>query len=306
MGNVPLGSIQPAAPASPAAPAATQTTAPAKLPVPTGTVAVQPPVVSVEPQKPKPFVVKVNHEEIELTEDDARKYAQIGIRAGQLETRRAELAREREAHSAHLKAGQLLEQVAQSDPRAYQVIKDAIAGRYPQAAQAASTGGDDGDDGLTPAPSGYSVPSEVEQRLLRIEAALNQTARSLNQRDSTQRLEAALNSQPYLRANPEAAELARTLVPVIAAGELDGDIETAAVVAAKRAQKLVERHLANERAERESKRETTPVPSVNGGTPFPRLDPSKVTFKDHRSGEGRKMLKEMLGKVRAAVSGPQS
>lgn len=302
MANIPLGGIPKTAPATPPA-AQAQPTTPFRQSVPAAAPPVaNEPAVPAPPAAPVGLEVQFNHEKITLPMADAQKYAQIGLKAHKLEQRQRQLEDQARQQENYLKAGRLLEEVAQRDPRAYEVIKGAIAGQYPAPASAASESDDD--EGLTKPHQPDSYTRELEQRLLRLESANNQIAQSFHQKEYSARLESALN-RPYLRANPEAEELARVLVPALA-DAFDGDLDQAAIVAESRAKKLVEGHMQREREEREAKRETAPMNSLNGGPPLPRLDPQAATYAAHKSGQGRAAMRDLLAKWKAAVSGPQT
>lgn len=312
MSNIPLSSVgsKDASPApAPAAPQSVSIPEPAngtpfRAKIPESALMGKP-TSAAEPSAakdatPEKLKLRFRHEDVEVDLNEAKRLAQIGLSAQSLDDRRRQIEERENLNRDKIQVGDLMAQLAQSDPVRFKAVQDIIAGRRPAMAQQQ----DDGlssDDGLTDSNSGGNMSPAVEARLRQLEAAHQATLRTLHQRDHKQRLEDAIGRHDVLRASPEAEELARIQIDALMrSGDVD-DVDRAALIVADRQKRLVQAHLERERRAREEAREASPVRSQPASSALPRMDKSNLTYSNFRNQSARSTLSDWLKKVRASV-----
>jgi hypothetical protein len=255
------------------------------------------------PAAPQRHKVKFRHQDVELDEADLVKYAQKGMSAAKLEEQRQKFEQEKRDLEARVGIVQNLERLAQVDPARYQAVIDAMHGRAPQRGLADDGVQDLDEPILTGNRGAPNVNTAMEQRIAALEAQLQQTAQTFHQKDYETRASQALSSQAYIRQNPEAGEVARSLLDAaLAAREFDTPEEAAPIIAAK-VRRIAEAHMESERKARQSAQDASMPRTPSGSPNIPRIDPKNLTREARRNGTSTKALQGLVNAFRQQFSG---
>lgn len=259
------------------------------------------------------FPVLYNKAEMDLSVEEAQKYAQKGLRAANLEEEKAQMRADKEGWAAFQGWKSYLANPANAVQA--KAIQDIYEGRRPAtpAAPARQASGYDQygelwiDDEVVSAKSAQADPTvaAIEARMKRMESLMEGQARYTREEGFKSQMNSVIAEDPFLNSDPETAELARELISSGVTAGVYQSVDEAKTVVSHRLRRMVsaEAEATRSRRDLQSQQHAT-IPPAGGRSPLIEDAPAiGSTSKDLRNSKG--LIKDWIRRGRsAATSGP--